>query len=341
MRKVTIIFVFQIIGILCGAGEYLIIDLVKGGIEHLDNTPNDLLTTTDFKTKKLVMKRIPAGKFIMSAPEKEPGRSNPAYKLEVQHEVELTRGFYIGIFEVTQAQYEMVMGNNPSYFKKAGSTAPVENVSWYMVRGGEWPNGVPAVDSFMGRLRSKTSMQFDLPTEAQWEYACRSGTTTSTYNGNMNGAFVGVITNKTKINTSEGLQTLEEIAWFDHNSTVEYEGAVPLKPHKDSPPIPSGTHPVGLKKPNQWGLYGMSGNVYEWCLDRRGQFNDKCVVDPTGAEYVSLNAEGKTDCRVARGGCWFIMWGMCRSAARHVQFADAIDDSSKGIGFRIVMNMQE
>jgi formylglycine-generating enzyme required for sulfatase activity len=148
--------------------------------------------------------------------------------------VKLTKPFFCGLFEVTQRQYELVTGANPcssaSYGK--GNTYPVYYVSYNMIRGSsngaKWPSS-SAVDSssFMGKLRARTGLDFDLPTEAQWEYACRAGTTTTySYGDSANGNYM----------------------WYSVNSS-------------------NTTHPVGTKSASLWGFYDMHGNVWEWCLD--------------------------------------------------------------------------
>ena len=171
---------------------------------------------------------IPAGEFQMGSPESDAD----AYEDEKpQHLVRITQPFYLGVTEVTQEQYERVMGTNPSNFK--GSQLPVEMVSWE-----------EAVE-FCRKLSAKEGRPYRLPTEAEWEYACRAGS-------------------RTKWSFGDDASSLGEYAWYTSN-------------------LGSTTHPVGEKKPNAWGLYDMHGNVYEWCSDWHGEYASTAVSDPSGA----------------------------------------------------------
>lgn len=218
---------------------YCVIDLSAGAnatsypVTYLAEPPSDGFNVETYKTTKLVLRRIEAGTFIMGDDQ-----------TDESHRVTLTKPFFCGLFEVTQKQYTLIMGSNPSKF--SGDTLPVEKVSYNMIRGSSnganWPLS-SAVDSssFMGKLRARTGLDFDLPTEAQWEYACRAGTmTTYSYGNSANGNYM----------------------WYSDNSG-------------------SKTHPVGLKSANQWGLYDMHGNVCEWCLDWYG--NLAYGTDPKGS----------------------------------------------------------
>ena len=157
--------------------RYCVIDLSGGAkakaypVTYLEKEPKGGFNTSEYKTKKLVLKRVESGSFVMG--EKQ---------MDDSHRVTLTKPFFMGLFEVTQRQWELVMEANPSKFADQPS-GPVEQVSYDMIRGSglgaKWPES-NAVDSasFLGRLRAKTKVDFDLPTEAQWEYTCRAGTTT-------------------------------------------------------------------------------------------------------------------------------------------------------------------
>jgi formylglycine-generating enzyme required for sulfatase activity len=150
------------------------------------------------------------------------------------HKVTITKPFYLGKYEVTQEQWQELMGSNPSEFK--GVKLPVDTVSWNDCQ------------SFLSKLQRKIGKKFTLPTEAQWEYACRAGTTTIWNLGNSS-------------------TLLEDYAWIDSNS-----GKV--------------THPVGSKKPNTWGLYDMYGNVQEWCADWYATpYTLGDVTDPKGPSH--------------------------------------------------------
>jgi formylglycine-generating enzyme required for sulfatase activity len=147
------------------------------------------------------------------------------------HTVNITKGFYMGIYEVTQEQYQKVIGTNPSYFK-GDDNLPVDTVSWD-----------DAVE-FCKKLSQKDGKAYRLPTEAEWEYACRAGTTT-------------------KFSFGDDESQLGDYAWYNENS-----GKKP--------------HPVGEKKPNAWGLYDMHGNVWEWCQDWFGSYTSDSQSNPTG-----------------------------------------------------------
>ena len=200
----------------------------------------------EYKTTKLVLRQIPAGTFTMGSPTNELGRELLDPGSETQHSVTLTQPFYVGVFEVTQKQWERVMGNWPSWFNttSARESLPVEQVSYNDIRGTvagtNWPaDGNVDTDSFMGRLRTKTGQAFDLPTEAQWEYACRAGTTTALNSGyNLTNTFSDA--------------RMSEVGRYWYNQSVDTSGA---------------TAKAGSYLANAWGLYDMHGNVFEWCLD--------------------------------------------------------------------------
>jgi formylglycine-generating enzyme required for sulfatase activity len=179
---------------------------------------------------KLEMVLIPAGEFLMGSPDSDKNASGDE---KPQHRVRITKPFYLGKYLVTQEQWEAVMGTNPSYYK--GPRNPVEDVSWEDCRG------------FVEKLSAKTGGgKFSLPTEAQWEYACRAGSTTRYCFGDEESG-------------------LGEYAWYGENSG-------------------NTTHPVGGKKPNAWGLYDVHGNVWQWCQDwyDGGYYANSPTDDPTG-----------------------------------------------------------
>lgn len=189
--------------------------------------------TDEYKTTKLVLRRIDAGKFVMR------GSVEGSEGIDVV----LTKSFYLGVFEATQKQYELITGGNPSIGTHS-ATLPVGRVSYHMIRGSgegaKWPSTDSVdEDSVLGKLRSKTSLKFDLPTGAQWEYACRSGTT-----GDYGG------TGK-----------IDEMGRYSGNG--------------------GGRAKVGSYLPNQWGLYDMHGNEWEWCRDWAASYSLP-MVDPHG-----------------------------------------------------------
>lgn len=301
---------------LVGAAPYMVVDL-SGGVDALSYPVSYLSSVPEggwgdeYKTTKLVLRLIPPGIFMMGSPSDESGRSD----YEDLHGVVLTKPFYIGVFEVTQKQYQLVMGANPS--SRKGDMRPVEQVSYNNIRGSVngagWPthNQVDA-NSFMGRLRSKVNMFFDLPTEAQWEYACRAGTSSALNNGKP---------------CSEA--SLKEVARCQynsgHSSSYPYDGKGGY----------SYTAKVGSYLENIWGLYDMHGNVSELCRDYwlDSGLGYAGVVDPKGPTTCYYYSNGRR-CRTCRGGNFSNVAG-CRSAYRSYKF-DYGTSTSDIVGFRVM-----
>jgi formylglycine-generating enzyme required for sulfatase activity len=203
---------------------------------------------------------IPPGTFVMGSPLDENGRDDD----ETQHSVTLTRGFYLGIHPVTQAQWQAVMGNNPSRFK--GENLPVETVSGQDCR------------EFCQKLGQMDGKRYRLPTEAEWEYACRAGTTTPFHFGET-------------IDTEQA----------NYNGDYTYgKGKKGISRQQ--------TTPVGSFPPNAWGLFDMHGNVYEWCADGYEAY-------PPG-DLRDFQVDNKGSPRLLRGGSWFLYPHRCRSAFR-------------------------
>ena len=207
---------------------------------------------------------VSPGHYVMGSPSNELGRIS---LYEKQHEITIEKQFYIQTTEVTQKQWEEVMGNNPSFFLDCGEDCPVENVSWHNVQ------------KFIRELnRNDTVNRYRLPTEAEWEFACRGGSTTAFSNGDLKEIHCYYHRN------------LKKIAWYSCNSD-------------------NTTHPVGHKMPNRMGLYDMHGNVIEWCQD------NFAVNYPDSFDQNVLNLNSTKD-KVVRGGSWRDSSILCRSASR-------------------------
>ena len=301
------------------AAKYMVID-VSGGptakvypVTYLHGAPEDGFNTAEYKGDKIALRLIPPGAFVMGSPTAEPGRAGFATR-EVQHAVAITRPFYLGVFQITQRQYKNVMNADPSQYKD--DYRPVEKVPYNDIRGTvdgtRWPktNSVDGT-SFMGKLRTKCKEWdgedytkaviglFDLPTDAQWEYACRAGTTTPFNNGIA-------CANDAELETQ-----LYSLGCYGKNGGSSSKHVV-----------------VGTSgAPNAWGLYDMHGNVWEWCLDwylDDVQDIENPSVDPVGADSGEK--------RVIRGGAWGYDAGYCRSAFR-ISYAPSAANSD--CGFRL------
>ncbi len=259
---------------------------------------------------RLVLRWIKPGKFWMGSPLDELGRLTN----ETLHGVNITKGFWLGKYEVTQQQWNQVAGRNPSYFKAAPPDAPVEQVSWNEAQA--FIQKLQAV--FETRNPSLATLGFRLPTEAEWEYACRAGTVSRVYGG--------PITLLGNNNSPE----LDVMAWYGGNSGVDYAGGWDSSKWAGTqyPHLTAGTHVAGQKKPNAWGLYDMIGNVWELCADRFGEYPAGVQVDPRGP--------GQGAARVARGASWGNYALACRAAIRNEVPPTARHNR---IGFRLAASL--
>jgi formylglycine-generating enzyme required for sulfatase activity len=234
------------------------------------------------KTGPSVIQRlrwIPPGTFRIGSPRREPGRYDDEDK---GTHITIARGFWLFETPCTQALWTAVMGenDNPSEFKSPNR--PIETVSF------------EDAQRFIRRLnnrRKKRRLSLALPSEAQWEYACRAGTKTATYAGPM------------RILGDNNAPVLDEIAWYAGNCGRDFDLANGLDisdwPARQYQDARGGTHPVGLKKPNGWGLHDMLGNVWEWCADEWHENHEGIPADGTARDSGS-SAAG----RVIRGGSW-------------------------------------
>ncbi len=244
---------------------------------------------------KMAFMQIEPGTFMMGTPESEPGQFLAE---EPQHQVTLTKGFYMGKYEVTQWQWQQVMGSQPwrSSVDSSDANDPAFNITWL------------EAEKFIEKLNaSSTTHIFRFPTEAEWEYACRAGTTT-------------------RWSFGDDEWQLADYAWYDQNSNMQ-------QPHR-----------VGLKLPNPWGLYDMHGNVVEYTSDWWGSYLPDAQVDPTGPtdpplqpKFTDSPVQYRDYIRVVRGGSFEAPDRLARSATRG--FRDQ-GFGYRSMGFRVVAEVK-
>ena len=322
--------------------DYLVVDLSATGGAGTERyypaasfLPGGLLANPDYRTSKLVMRKIPAKgvEWTMGSDSTEPERDGSR---EAMHTVTIGDNYYIAVFETTQAQWGLVQTARaaPSYYNVERAMRPVEQVCYNEIRNAansttadtayDYPAD-PNPKSFLGLLRTKTGLAFDLPSEAQWEFACRAGHGT------------GYWGDGSPILSSDKDANLARLgrAYYNGGKKLDADGKNYVDPGNGVGPT-NGTAIVGSYAPNSWGLYDMHGNVWEWCLDwfeaditaRGGAVN----VDRSAPAQTLSGAAGSS--RVRRGGSWYGDAGRCR-AARRADYAPGTLNNA--FGFRLAL----
>ena len=282
-------------GTVNGSDINMLIDIVLG---KYVTPPGNATETYTVNGVKFTMVRVEHGSFAMGATAEQASYANDDER--PAHQVTLTKDYYIGQTEVTQALWQAVMGNNPSYFNGYGNSSagsghsstsygtnlqrPVEYVSWNDCQ------------TFITKLNALTGRTFRLPTEAEWEFAARGGNLSQRYK-------------------YAGSNTLGDVAWYWDNIPSQSSGNAGY-----------GTQTVATKSPNELGLYDMSGNVYEWCQDWYGSYSSGAQTVPTGPTSGSY--------RVYRGGSWGTFASFCRVSSRYYWYADCTFDD---LGLRLAL----
>jgi formylglycine-generating enzyme required for sulfatase activity len=242
-------------------------------------------------TMPIPLVEIPAGEFLMGSPETEEERG----RKEIQHLVRITYSFWMGKTVVTQKQWLKVMGTTTRQqagdatimpCDNEGDTYPMYFINWFEAMA--FCARLTEREREAGRLPA--GYEYRLPTEAEWEYACRAGSTTRFAYGDTEA-------------------DLDAMGWYKGNMQIGFRSS-----------YVSGVHLVGTKLPNDWGLYDMHGNVVEWCFDWRGDYSAEEATDPFGPLTGSS--------RVSRGGCWYLPSYLCRSATRGMSTPDMRSSST-------------
>ena len=296
--------------------DILVVDLETKAVAYyqsMEFLPDGGLANDKYRTSHLVMKKVHAAgqTFTMGSPTDE---SNYRSATEVQHSVAFTKDYYLAIYETTLRQFVLMGCEVPNwsgadqatpYGTDDANQCPIGFITYNRLRGAapdiDWPTTGSTVGGYLATIRTATGLALDLPTEAQWEFACRAGTTTALYSGQG-------------CPNQYSSSTVPEIAWYYYNS--------------DSG---SKVHAVGGKPANDWGFYDMCGNVQEWCLDWYGNYDTSTspVVDPPGS--------ASEDSRIFRGGHFGAFSPACRSAARG---GGNPRDANAKFGFRLCLPLQ-
>ncbi len=283
-------------------------DFVPGGVA------NSRYKTTTILMRKILAKNVTwtMGSTTLETQSREATR-------EGTHQVTLTNNYYIGVYEVTQSQWSQVATNSSAAanFTMERFMRPMEKVSYNEIRNAansitantayDWPND-PNPSSFLGLLRSKTGLDFDLPSEAQWEFAARAG------NG------VGYWNDGSPILNANPDANLNLLGRYERNGGKVLSGTSYVDPVANCG-VMNGTAIVGSYAPNAWGLYDMHGNVWEWCLDwyadNIAALDGKVNIDPSAPANTLSGNPAQGALRVWRGGSWNFAAGICRPAFRY------------------------
>ena len=305
--------------------DYMVVDVSDAAQPNtqkyypsVDFLPGGILSNTNYRATKLVMRKIMAKdvEWTMGSVA-ETGRQT---NREATHQVKLTNNYYIGVFELTQAQWVLITGYNPSKFSEGeNAMRPVENVNYNEIRlysnstvaatdeqiaQYSWPKD-PNPSSFLGKIRAKTGIDFDLPSEAQWEFAARAGHGEGYWG---DGSAI-------KISSSNMDANLNRLGRYLNNPSTNSS----KNPSVTIAPVEGGTAIVGSYEQNGWGLYDSHGNVWEWCLDWDeadiAGHGGKVNIDQNNPKFTLSGEEG--DRRILRSGSWAGTAQQSRSAYRN------------------------